>query len=270
MTRRDLIRSSVFGIAPAFVRAQTMQEKGRKLIAEAQAALGGEKFMGMRDRIEEGRAYSYYRERLSGLDVARFETMYADAAKGIKQRDKQVFGKKQDYFVIFGGDGKAWDVSYRGAKPMEEEQIKNWEEGVLRNAMYILRCRANDKDMIFERRGQEVFENQPVEIVDVTDGENREVAIYLHASTKLPVRGYYKRQNAKDKGWDEQDTRYAKYRLTQGVMWPWAITRSRNGERNLELYSNEVTINSGLPASNFEVGAGAKMVPTKKASDKVK
>lgn len=260
MTRRTLI----FAAAPAFVRAQTIQEKGRKLIAEAQQALGGDKFMGMRDRVEEGRAYSYYRERLSGLDVARFETMYADAASGVKQRDRQLFGKKQDYSVVFSGDGKGWDVSFRGAKPMEEEVVKNWEEGVLRNAMYILRCRTAEKDIIFERRGQEVFDNQPVEIVDVTDNQNREVAIYLNATTKLPIRGYFKRQNQKDKGWDEQDTRYSKYRLTQGVMWPWAITRSRNGERNLELYSNEVLINSGLPASNFEIGPGAKMVPSPK------
>lgn len=261
MTRRSVL---LFATAPAFVRAQTIQDKGRKLIAEALQALGGEKFMGMRDRVEEGRAYSYYRERLSGLDVARFETMYSDLASGIKQRDRQLFGKKQDFSVVFSGDGKGWDVSFRGAKPMEEEVVRNWEEGVLRNAMYILRCRVEEKGMIFERRGQDVFENQPVEIVDITDSENREVALYLHASTKLPVRGYHKRQNPKDKGWDEADTRYSKYRLTQGVMWPWAITRSRNGERNFELYSNDVQINSGLPSTNFEIGPGAKMVPPKK------
>lgn len=260
MTRRSLI----FATAPAFVRAQTIQDKGRKLILDAIVALGGPKFMGMRDRVEEGRAYSYYRERLSGLGPARFETIYSDLATGIKQSDRQLFGKKQDYSVVFNGEGKGWDVSFRGAKPIEDEIVNNWKEGVLRNVMYILRCRADEKGMIFERRGQEVFENQPVEIVDVTDAENRNVAIYLHASTKLPVRGYFKRQNPKDKGWDEQDTRYAKYRDTQGVMWPWAITRSRNGERNLEIYSDEVLINSGLPSSNFDIGPGAKMVPTKK------
>lgn len=260
ITRRTLL----FATAPAFVRAQTLQEKGRKLIAEAIEALGGEKFMGMRDRVEEGRAYSYYRERLSGLDRARLETMYADLATGIKQRDRQIFGKNQDYSVVFSGDGKGWDVSFRGAKPMEEEVVKNWEENVLRNVMYILRCRTSEKDIIFERRGQDVFDNQPVEIVDMTDAENREVAIYLHASTKLPVRGYHKRQNPRDKGWDEADTRYSKYRATQGVMWPWAITRSRNGERNFELYSNEVLINSGLPSSNFEIGPNTKMAPVKK------
>jgi len=264
MTRRNLITSACFGIAPAFVRAQTIQERGRQIIADSIKALGGEKFMGMRDRVEDGRAYTYYRERLSGLGLARFETMYADLAEGVKQRERQIFGKKQDYYLLFSGDGKGWDVTFRGAKEIPEDIVQAWEESLMRNAMYILRCRTQEKDIIFERRGTEVFENQPVEIVDVTDNENRNVALYFHASTKLPVRAYFKRQNPKDKGWDEQDMRYAKYRDTQGVMWPWAITRSRNGERNLELYSNEVTINAGLPTSNFTVGPDTKIIPSKK------
>jgi hypothetical protein len=133
---------------------------------------------------------------------------------------------------------------------MPEDIVIQWQETLLRNGMYILRCRMDEKGMIFERKGSEVFDNQPVEVVNVIDAENREVSIYLHASTKLPVRVYHRRQNPKDKGWDEADTRYAKYRDTQGVMWPWAITRSRNGERNFELYSDAVRINTGLtPAS---------------------
>ncbi|WP_155121467.1 hypothetical protein [Bryobacter aggregatus] len=260
MTRRFFVA----GIAPAIVRADTIQERGRKLIEEAQAALGGSKFLNMHDRVEKGRAYSYYRERLSGLSVAKFETFYDDSQPGIKQSDKQVFGKKEDYYVIFEAAGKGWDVGFRGAKPMPSDVVKQWQEGVLRNPMYILRCRTEEKGIIFERRGLEVFENQPVEIVDVTDADNREVAIYLNASTKLPVRGYFKKQNPVDKGWDEQDTRYAKYRESQGQMWPWAITRSRNGERNLEMYSDEVRFNSGLSANDFKIGPGAKMDPKAK------
>jgi hypothetical protein len=252
------------GLAPAFVRAQTIQERGRQLVADAVRAMGGEKFLGMRDRIEEGRAYTYYRERLSGLGIARFETMYADLAEGIKVREKQIFGKKQDYYLLFTGDGKGWDVTFRGAREVPEDTVENWENGILRNALYILRCRVNEPGMIFERRGSEVFENQPVEIVDITDSENRTVSLYIHASTKLPVRAHSRRQSPKDRGWDEFDTRYGKYREVSGVMWPWAITRSRNGERNLELYSSEVLINTGLATSNFQIGPDTKIIPSKK------
>jgi hypothetical protein len=248
MTRRHLLAF------PAIVRAQSLQERGRRLLTEAITALGGDKFTGMTDRVEEGRAYTYYRERLNGFSRARFETVYHDIpGKVVFAKERQTFGKKLDYYVLFEGENKGWDVTFRGAKSMPEDVVQQWRENLLRNGMYILRCRMDEKGIIFERRGSEVFENQPVEIVDVTDSENRSIAIYLHASTKLPVRVYWRRQNGRDKGWDEGDTRYAKYRDTQGVMWPWATTRSRNGERNFELYADTVRLNTGLTPASLSI-----------------
>lgn len=262
MRRRDFLPALAF--APSFVRAQSLTERGRKLMDEAIAALGGPKFLAMQDRTEEGRAYSYYRERLSGLSLARFETFYDESpGQVVKVRERQAFGKKFDYALLFEGNGKAWDITYRGAKPVPDDIIARWQDSMQRNALYIMRCRMNEPGMIFERRGGEVFDNQPVEIVDVTDSENRTVSVYLHSSTKLPVRQLYRRQNP-DKSWNEEDTRWAKYRDTEGVQWPWSITRSRNGERNLELYSNEVVLNKGLKKSDFELGAKVNLIEDKK------
>jgi len=41
--------------------------KGKQVIADAIAALGGDKFLEMQDRVETGRAYSFYRAALAGL-----------------------------------------------------------------------------------------------------------------------------------------------------------------------------------------------------------
>ncbi len=257
-------RRAFLAAAPAILRAQSIGDRGRKLMDEALAALGGAKFLAMKDRTEEGRAYSYYRERLSGLSVARFETFYDDSpGQSVKIRERQAFGKKFDYAVLFEGNGKGWDITFRGAKPIPEDVIARWQDTMLRNAFYILRCRLNEPGMIFERRGLEVFDNQSVEVVDVTDSENRTVSIYLGATTKLPVRQLYRRQNP-DRSWMDEDTRWAKYRDTNGVQWPWAITRSRNGERNLELYSNEVVIDKGLKQSDFQLGAKVNLIEDKK------
>ncbi len=262
MRRRDAITAIL--AAPAIVRAQSLAERGRKLMDEAIAALGGAKFLSVQDRTEEGRAYSYYRERLSGYSLARFETFHDDSAgQAVKIRERQTFGKKFDYALLFEGNGKAWDITFRGAKPVPDDIIARWQDTMLRNAFYILRSRMNEPGMIFERRGGEVFDNQPVDIVDITDSENRTISLYLHSSTKLPVRQVYKRQNP-DKSWMDEDTRWAKYRDTEGIQWPWAITRSRNGERNLELYSNEVVFNKGLKKSDFELGAKVNLIEDKK------
>lgn len=259
LTRRAALSTLV--AAPAFVRAQTIQERGRKIMEEALAALGGPKFMAMRDRTEEGRAYSYYRERLSGLSLAKIETYYDDTAKDeVHQREKQSFGKKFDSHVLYEGNGKGWDITFRVARMIPDENVLRWQESRLRNIMYVLRCRLNEPGLIFERKGLDVFDNQPVEIVEMTDEANREVKYFLSQTTKLPVRQLYRRQNPKDRIWDEEETRYSKYRQVSGVMWPWAISQSRNGERQFEIYSNEVTINKGLSLADFQLPKGATIL----------
>ena len=62
------------------LRGETMEERGRKLKDKLVAALGGNQFLNMRDRTEEGRAYSFYREELSGLSVVHIYTQYAAKA----------------------------------------------------------------------------------------------------------------------------------------------------------------------------------------------
>jgi hypothetical protein len=261
VTRRHLLASAF--AAPAFVRAQTIEERGRKIMQDCLAALGGPAFLAMKDRIETGRAYSYYRERLSGLGPAKIESFYDDSAPGLKLREKQSYGKKFDYYVLFEGNDKAWDVNFRGAKPVPELLVRRWQDSLRRNLMYILRYRMNEPGIIFERKASEVFDNVPVELVDVIDSDNRQTTMYIHASTKLPIRQYYRRQSPVDKGWDEEDTRYAKYRAASGVMWPWAITKSRNGERVYEIYSDTVTINTGLNLSDFQIANGVTILPSK-------
>jgi hypothetical protein len=56
----------VFLLLAAFSAAETPSAtRGKKVIDDAIAALGGKKFLEMQDRVETGRAYSFYRDNLS-------------------------------------------------------------------------------------------------------------------------------------------------------------------------------------------------------------
>src|ERR1700688_3229234 len=107
---------------------------------------------------------------------------------------------------------------------MPKDRFDRYRESTLRGILYILRQRLNEPGMIFESQGSEVFENQPVDIVDVTDAQNRMETVYFHQSTHLPVRQIYARRNAETKERDDEVTRYSRYRLVPpGVQWPHQI-----------------------------------------------
>ena len=60
-----LILAACWACGPA-AAAETAQDRGKRVVNEALAALGGDAFLHMEDRVESGRAYSFYRGELAG------------------------------------------------------------------------------------------------------------------------------------------------------------------------------------------------------------
>jgi hypothetical protein len=248
--------------AAAGLSAETAQERGKRVVYAALEALGGKQFQAMEDRIESGRAYSFFREQLQGLSVAKIYTRYVAPEPGkVSLRERQTFGKDESYGVLFNESG-AWEITYRGARQLDPKRIETWKDGVLRNVFYILRQRLNEPGMDFFSRGSDLYENRPVEIVDITDDQGLTTTVYFSALDKLPVRQIFKRRNEQYKDFDQEESTFAKYRdVGGGVKWPYNIRRFRNKEKILELYSESVQINQNLTDDIFTLPAKIPILP---------
>ena len=245
--------------------AETAHERGKRVVYEALQAVGGKAYLAMEDRVETGRAYSFFRQQLEGLAIAKIYTRYLTPVAGKPSvRERQSFGKDESSGVLFNQDG-AWEINYHGARLLEPKRVENWRDGTLRNIFYILRQRLDEPGMDFYSRGSDLYENLPVEIVDITDADGLTVSVYFSSSTKLPVRQVLKRRNPEYKDFDTEETLFAKYRdVGGGVMWPYSIRRSRNGEKLYEIYSESVQINKNLKDDLFTLPAKLKILPPAK------
>lgn len=246
--------------------AQSTPDRGKQIVEEALAALGGEKFQTVKDRVETGRAYSFYRDQLTGLAVAKISTRYLDkAAPGtLAQQERQAFGKDEDQVVLFLPEN-AYQITYRGARPLQTQRFTRYVDSTRRNIFYILRQRMNEPGMLFESKGSTVWQNTPVDIVDIIDADNNVVTVYFHKSTKLPVRQEFTRRDPKTKERIEEVSIFSKYRdVGGGVQWPFAILAERNGEKLFELYSESVAINQGLADDLFTLPGGLKVLPAER------
>ena len=242
--------------------AETREERGKRVVYEALQALGGDAFQKVEDRVESGRAYSFYREQLSGLSLAKIYTRYLAPSPGqLAVRERQAFGKGEYDAVLFTETG-AWEVNFRGAHPLADERFETYKDSTLRNVFYILRERLAEPGLTFYSQGADRFQNLPVEIVDITDADNRTVTVYFDQSTRLPVRQSFRRRNTEFKSWDEETMTFAKYRdVGGGVKWPFDIHRERNGEKVYEIFSDSVEINRDLTDDLFTLPANLKMLP---------
>ena len=259
-----LVCASLLGAAS--LGAETKQERGKKVIEEAVAAMGGDKFIEMKDRVETGRAYSFYRERLTGLSIAKIYTRYleAPADNGLFARERDSFGKDEDYYVLFTDKG-GYVVTFRGARPMPTDRYTRWVEATRRNVFYILKYRLKEPGLIIESQGATVWQNTPVEIVDIIDADNNVVTVYFQQSTKLPIRQVSVRRDPQTKERIEDVSMYTKFRdVGGGVQWPYNILTERNGEKVFEIFSDSVEVNQGLSDNFFTLSGNTKVLAPEK------
>lgn len=255
-------RRLFFMSAAAAFGAEDSTTRGKRVIAECLEALGGKAFQSMQDRVETGRAYSFYNEKLTGLAKAKIYTRHLDqAAPGeIPVRERQAFGKDEDSAVLFLGK-EGWDLTFRGARPLPDPQMVRYQESYIHNFLLILRHRYQEPGLIFESQGSEVLVNEPVEVVDITDSDNRVTTVYLHYSTKFPLRQRFYRRDPLTKERHEEISEFSKFRdIGGGVKWPFAIRRERDKEKLFELYSEHVVANQGLADSLFTLPPGVKIL----------
>lgn len=271
-TRRQLLTAVAAPLAaPFIIRGQSkIEQRGRQVVDEALAALGGQNYLNMQDRVENGRAYSFYNSRLTGLSRARIATRYLlrpqpPLAGFFGQRERQSFARKDKQlddlpFYLYLED-KAYDVTYRGAKELDKTTTERYRDSTRRNILYLLRQRLGEQGMIIEHQRSDVVDYQPMEIVNFTDADNLVTTVFFHRSTKFPMKQRFTRRN-KDRGDnDEEIATFDKYRdVGNGVQWPLVYTRHRNGDKIFEMFADDVKINTGLTDAYFSIPANLEVL----------
>jgi hypothetical protein len=148
---------------------------------------------------------------------------------------------------------------------MPTDRYSRWVEAMKRNIFYILKYRLNEPGLIIESQGATVWQNTPVEIVDIADADNNVVTVYFQQSTKLPIRQVSVRRDPKTKERIEDVSMYTKFRdVGGGVQWPYNILTERNGEKVFEIFSDSVEINQGLSDSFFTLSGNTKVLAPEK------
>jgi hypothetical protein len=261
MTRRRFT-AAVAGLPAVLNAADNQQEHAKRVIGQCIQALGGDAFRQMPGQLETGRAYRFYNDKISGLAPAKIYTKYLETGQPLREVQRQVLGKNDDEAVILTGT-EGWDITYRGAQAIPAERIDQFREIVLTDIFYILRARLDEPNMSLFSKGADVVENRPTEVVDYYDADNRNVTVWIHSSTWLPVRQLVKRWDPLIKERRDEVTHFTKYaEAGNGVVWPHEIQRERDGEKTYQLISDSVKVGV-FNDSLFRLPPNVKMLEKK-------
>jgi len=242
---------------------ESREDHGKRAVEECVKAVGGDAFLTMQDRTETGRMYGFDMGtgNLGSATYATIYTQYLAAAPGkLAMRVRQIFGEHQDSGGVLILPDKAWDVSFHGARPMDDETFATYKDTATRSIFYILRERLKEPGLSFYWQRGDIFEHVPVDIVDITDDSNQTVTVYFDRNTHLPLRQSFRRHNKEFNDFDTETSAFAKYKQFGGVTLPLETRREHNGRKTFEMFVETETINQGLSDNVFELPANLKVL----------
>ena len=255
MLFRSLLRRSAAG-------AQAPPDKAKQIVDQAVAALGGERFLDMRTRVLKGRIYSIFHDQVSGTDITTTYVEYLSdkPAKGLGIREREVLGKKQDYSYLFLPD-QGWDITFRGARPIDDEDWEKYHRTTENDILYLLKVRHDEPGLQYDYIGNQVLLSTHVDVVDITDAQNRTIRVYFDYNTHLPVRETFAWQDPQTREHNDEEIDYDKWRdAGDGIEWPFTIERQRNGYMTYQMFVTSIEVNQPVPANTFELPASAKIL----------
>jgi hypothetical protein len=263
-TRRAILAAAPLVFARRLT-GQTAQEKGRQYVHDALDALGGQKFLDIRNQVSSGRAYSFYNASVRGLAritvYERFEPMQPNMPEDwLPVSRREVYTEKGDFFSLFV-NGKGWEVTFQGARPLPLDMIQRYRLGVRRDFFYFLRYRLNENGLYFYHPGMEIVDNTPTNAVEISDAEGETITVYLRQSDGLPHMGLYTRRDPKTRIPFEEKSIWSKYKPVEtGAIIPWNVRRERDGEVVFEQFASEVTVNTDIKPEIFQLPSDAKLL----------
>lgn len=219
-------------------------EKAQEILDRTIEALGGEKFLNVRDIKRRGRLYNFSRGQLASpgsrfLDYIKFPAMERlEIGKGGK-------------IVYLNNNDQGWELDRQGVREQSPEQVQNFQEANQRDFEYLLRFRLKEEDLQLYYLDREFVDNRPAHVVELVDEENRSVTVVVDARTYLPMQLRYRRRDAVSGEWSDVVEFYGKYVNVQGVQTPMHLTRQRDGNRTLEVYFSQVEYNTGMADELF-------------------
>jgi len=236
---------------PAVQTDQDNAAKATRIIQQGIQALGGQAYLTWRTQTSQGRSYSFHHGQANSLGTVfwRFK-QYPD-------RDRLELTKKRDVFEIFIGD-KGYEVTYRGVRSLDD---KDELQPYLRRRHYgldaVLREWINQPGVAFFYEGQTVAAQKQTDQVTVMNRNNEAVTINFDINTHLPVRKSFTWRDPTDKERNVEEEIYDNYRNVQGIITPFDVTRTYNGDMSAQSFLTGATYNEELKPELFDAQATA-------------
>jgi hypothetical protein len=234
---------------PALAPDQENAHKAKTILEQGIQALGGQIYLTIRDREQQGRIYGFHHGRESGGG-----TVFWGFAE-FPDKERLELTKERDIAELYVGN-KAWELTYKGARPAEKKDLEDYLRRRRFSLDTVLRTWVNDPTVVLLFEGYAIAAQHPSEQVTLINSQDESVTLYFDTDTHLPVKKSFSWRDPIDRQKNLEEEVYENYRSVSGIMAPYNVTRYFMGDMASQRFLNSVTINQGLDPAMFDPNSG--------------
>jgi hypothetical protein len=156
-------------------------DKAKAIIEQGIQALGGQIYLTIRDREQQGRGYGFHHGNPTGGGGPFWSfSQFPD-------KERVEFTKERDIAQVFVGD-KGYEITFKGPHPVEQKDLDDY----LRRRHYsldrVLRTWINDPGVVMLFEGNAIAAQHPAYQVTLVNAQNESVTLYFDTDSHLPIK----------------------------------------------------------------------------------
>lgn len=227
--------------------------RGRVLIQEMVQALGGQKWLGMKNEYNEGRVAGYYQGRPDDT----FQ-LYFDWREPLGP-EREELTKKRNVVELYHGD-QCTEVDYKGAHPQVKKICEEYQRRRKHSIEYAVRVWLKEPGTMVMDDGQKLVEDHLANQVTVMNADNDSITIELDSDTHLPMEVRYEWRDPVYHDMDKDVVQFSDYHTIDGIATPFTKTYFHNGQMTEQRYLFFARYNVQLPPDGFSVAKTVKRI----------
>lgn len=231
--------------------SDTSAAKARALLNQMVEALGGQRWLTLRNSYSEGSIAAFYQGKPTGADV-RYWDWRAPTEERTDLSEKKA--DKHNWIQIVGG-GQCWEITFRGKKPLTKELCADALRRRDHSIEAAVQVWMKEPSTILMYEGQSLAERHLADQVTLLNDQDDSITIQMDADTHLPLRRTYEWRDPVYHDKNEEVEEYDDYHTIEGLPTPFTITRFHNGDMTSQRFVFRAAYNVPLPEDGFDADA---------------
>jgi hypothetical protein len=238
--------------------------KGRQVVQQVIAALGGQTYLNVRDTQCDGRAATFGTAgSLMGFTLFRDLWLLPDKNRTeyFTKGEHTILGfflGSDDLLITHGGamitvfsGENGWSLDKSGVSEQPDDLIRNFNEQLKSEMNNMLRKRMNEPGVDVHYAGADLIDLKEAEWIEFTDSDHRLMRLGIDRFTHLPLRWVVATRDPETRVTTENITSYTQYMMLDGVKTPLSIELSRNDRKVSQTFLTVCKYNSDFAPQLF-------------------